>query len=127
MNFSIHFGIRKRWFVMAFVYCGMCTALWGQTPPRPPNIVVILVDDLGYGEVSSNGCPDYMTPNIDRLGADGVRFTNGYATHFVCSPSRAALLTGRYPHRWGHEQQPDGDNSNPRLGMPRSELTLAEI
>ncbi|HUU21920.1 MAG TPA: sulfatase, partial [Phycisphaerae bacterium] len=81
-----------------------------------PNLLVILVDDLGYGDLSSYGAKDMRTPNIDALVAGGMRFTNFYASCPVCSPTRAALLTGRYPalvgvpgvirtHRrdnWGH-------------------------
>ncbi len=61
-----------------------------------PNFLVILVDDLGYGDLSSYGAPDMKTPHIDRLVADGMRFSNAYANCPVCSPTRAALLTGRY-------------------------------
>ncbi|MFQ6034384.1 MAG: sulfatase [Sedimentisphaerales bacterium] len=64
---------------------------------RRPNIVVILVDDLGYGDLSSYGATDLKTPNIDRLVAAGMRLDNFYANCPVCSPTRAALLTGRYP------------------------------
>src|SRR5436190_2154107 len=59
-----------------------------QTPPAHANIVVILADDLGYGDVSFNGCPDLTTPNIDSLTKNGVRCSNGYVTHPFCSPSR---------------------------------------
>src|SRR5207249_3132385 len=75
-----------------------------QTPP-PPNIVVILADDLGYGDVGFNGCPDIPTPNIDLLAANGALCTNGYVTHPTCSPSRAAIMTGRYQQRFGYETQ----------------------
>src|SRR3954471_14099421 len=81
----------------------------------PPNIIVILADDLGYGDVSFNGCPDFTTPNIDSLTNKGVRCSNGYVTHPFCSPSRAGLLTGRYQQRFGYENQPLADGSNPRL------------
>ena len=96
----------------------------------PPNIVVILADDLGYGDVSVNGCPDYATPNIDSIASNGVLCTDGYVTHPVCSPSRAALLTGRYQQRFGHENQPEtGVDSgfNTRLGLPMQELLLPQI
>jgi arylsulfatase A-like enzyme len=64
---------------------------------KPPNILVILVDDLGYGDLSSYGAPDLQSPAIDRLAAEGMRFTDFHSNSPVCSPTRAALLTGRYP------------------------------
>ncbi|MDX9862168.1 MAG: sulfatase-like hydrolase/transferase [Rhodospirillales bacterium] len=67
----------------------------------PPNILFILVDDLGTGDLSANGGPGVRTPHIDSLAADGIRFNQCYANSTVCSPSRAALLTGRYPDRVG--------------------------
>lgn len=67
----------------------------------PPNIVVILADDLGYGDLGSYGTRAIRTPNLDQLAAEGVRFTQFYASASVCSPSRAGLLTGRYPVRTG--------------------------
>ncbi len=66
-----------------------------------PNFVVVLVDDLGYTDVGCYGSTFYETPNIDRLAANGIRFTNGYAACPVCSPSRAAFMTGKYPARIG--------------------------
>ena len=92
-----------------------------------PNIIVILADDLGYGDVGFNGCPDYPTPNIDSLTINGVRCSSGYVTHPFCSPSRAGLLTGRYQQRFGYENQPTQDAANPRLGVPAQELLLAQI
>jgi arylsulfatase A-like enzyme len=76
------------------------TALAQQTK-RPPNAVVILVDDLGWSDLSCQGSKLYKTPNIDKLASMGMRFTNGYAAAAVCSPTRAALLTGREPARLG--------------------------
>ncbi|MYD99058.1 MAG: sulfatase-like hydrolase/transferase [Gammaproteobacteria bacterium] len=131
------------------------------TPPgdRPPNVIVILADDLGYNDISltNGGAADgsLETPNIDSIAANGVVFTNGYAGNAVCSPSRAALMTGRYSTRFGLEFTPifrvgvrlfewmeqrtrpalrtrfDHDVASempamPVLGMPASEVTLAE-
>src|SRR5437763_12980996 len=77
-----------------------------------PNILIILADDLGYGDVSVNGCPDYATPNIDSIAANGPLCTNGYVMYPSCSPSRASLLTGRYEQRFGYEHGmlPEKDN-----------------
>jgi len=93
----------------------------------PPNIVVILADDLGYDNVGSYGCLDIPTPNIDSLANNGVRCTNGYVTHPVCSASRAGLITGRYQERFGYEYQVQGDDTNPRLGLPMSEMLLPQL
>jgi arylsulfatase A-like enzyme len=68
-------------------------------PARRPNIVFILADDLGYGDLSCYGRPDYRTPYIDRLARDGLRFTSNYTAAAVCTPTRVALMTGRYPAR----------------------------
>lgn len=64
-----------------------------------PNIVFLLVDDLGWGDFGCYGAQFYETPHIDKLAAEGMRFTNAYAACTVCSPSRAAILSGRYPAR----------------------------
>lgn len=77
-------------------------------PARKPNVIVILADDLGYGDTGVYGSRHVKTPNIDALAADGVRFTQGYVSHPVCAPSRAALLTGRYQTRFGYEFNPVG-------------------
>ena len=69
----------------------------GQTPPpavRKPNIIFILADDLGYGDLGCYGQKRIQTPNIDRIAADGIRFTQAYAGDTVCAPSRCALMTG---------------------------------
>ncbi|HRI88689.1 MAG TPA: sulfatase-like hydrolase/transferase, partial [Candidatus Hydrogenedentes bacterium] len=68
-----------------------------------PNIVLIVADDLGYGELSIQGAKDILTPNIDSIARNGVRFTQGYVTCPVCGPPRAGLLTGRYQQRFGFE------------------------
>jgi arylsulfatase A-like enzyme len=69
---------------------------------RTPNVVILLADDLGYGDLASYGCPDTRTPNLDRMAAEGARFTDAYASAPVCSPTRVALLTGQYQQRQGN-------------------------
>ena len=113
-------------FVLFFI-CAFATSGSAQSVTAQPNIIIILADDLGYGDVSFNGCPDYKTPNIDSLTTSGMSCPSGYVTHPFCSPSRAALMTGRYQQRFGHENQPENDNTNPRLGLPMQEMLLPQM
>ncbi len=109
----------------AAVLLCLAPSLAAQTPEaeRPPNIVVILSDDQGYADLGCQGRPDPVsTPGVDRLAAEGVRFTSGYASAYVCSPTRAGLLTGRYQQRFGFYRAPDS-----RMGLPLSERTLADL
>jgi arylsulfatase A-like enzyme len=86
-------------------------------------VVVIVSDDHGYADVSAYDHPrEVKTPNIDRIAQRGVRFTQGYASAYVCAPTRAALMTGRYQQRFGFYTASDS-----RAGMPRSEITLADL
>jgi len=103
-----------------------CATAAGKRAKRP-NVVVIVADDLGYGELSVQGSTDILTPNIDSIARNGVRFTDGYVTCPVCSPTRAGLLTGRYQQRFGHEFNPGGmGTESKRFGLPLSETTLAQ-
>jgi len=68
-----------------------------------PNVVLIIADDLGYSDLSSYGNKDIHTPNIDKLGKEGIRFSQAYSSAPICGPSRAAILTGRYQQRYGNE------------------------
>jgi arylsulfatase A-like enzyme len=93
---------------------------------RKPNVLVIVADDLGYGELGCQGNKQIPTPNIDSLARNGVRFTDGYVTAPVCSPSRAGLMTGRYQTRFGHELNAIGlQNKRPDVGLPLTEETIA--
>src|SRR5437879_3011016 len=97
----------------------------GQTPRRT-NIVVILADDLGYGDLSIHGSRDVSTPHIDSIVRQGVRCTSGYVSAPYCSPSRAGLLTGRYQQRFGHEFNPELlARGGKGQGLAPSEVTLA--
>jgi arylsulfatase A len=91
---------------------------------RQPNVILILADDLGYGDIGCDGGRFIRTPNIDRLAAEGVRFTDFYASANVCTPSRAGLLTGRFAIRSGlaHEVLQPADTK----GLPLSEVTLPQ-
>jgi arylsulfatase A-like enzyme len=71
-----------------------------------PNIIFILADDLGYGDLGCYGCQDIHTPRLDRLAAEGIKFTDFYANAAVCTPTRAAFLTGRYQQRLGLDNAP---------------------
>ncbi len=105
------------------------TAPEASAGERPPNIVFILADDLGYGDLSCYGSAKIKTPHLDALGASGVRFTSYCAAAPVCTPSRAGLLTGRYPIRSGLTRVlfPVGDKRGKGSGIPTDEVTLAEL
>lgn len=102
------------------------TATTLGSPGRPPNFVVIFADDLGYGDLGVQGHPTMRTPHIDRLAAEGKRFTDFYAAP-VCSPSRAALLTGRYPVRSGMYGRRGVLFPESKGGLPTGEITIAEL
>uniref|UniRef100_A0A8C2K8D8 Arylsulfatase A n=1 Tax=Cyprinus carpio TaxID=7962 RepID=A0A8C2K8D8_CYPCA len=91
----------------------------------PPNFVLLFADDLGYGDLGCFGHPSSLTPNLDRLAARGLRFTDFYVTSAVCSPSRAALLTGRYQTRSGI--YPGVLYPGSKGGLPLNETTVAEV
>ena len=116
--------------VGAFLVCTglLCTGLAAQPVEgnnlSRPNIVLILADDLGYGDVGVYGSKLIETPHIDALAASGVRMTQGYVTHPVCSPSRAGMLTGRYQQRHGWEFNPAGRDTG--AGMSLDEKTLGD-
>lgn len=90
-----------------------------------PNVIVIVADDLGFGDLGVNGCRDIPTPHIDALAARGIRCTNGYVSGPYCSPTRAGLMTGRYQERFGHEFNPGpAVAENIQKGLSTKEQTL---
>ena len=113
---------------MAMLAILWCVAASTVTAQSRPNIVLLVVDDLGYGEIGPHAPDPIPTPNIDRLASRGVRFTNGYVSAPYCTPSRAGLITGRYQTRFGYELNPTGAaNEDPRVGLPPSEITISEL
>jgi arylsulfatase A-like enzyme len=98
-----------------------------DAPHQRPNILFIVADDLGYGELGCYGGKEIPTPHLDALAAGGARFTSGYVTAPFCAASRAALLTGRYQTRFGFEFNPIGaKNVAPGIGLPVAEKTIAD-
>lgn len=118
--------IRKLFLMRAFSLILLVQASFSLCAQRP-NIIIILTDDQGYGDVGFNGCKDIPTPNIDRIAANGVKFTNGYVSYAVCGPSRAGLITGRYQDRFGFGRNPILAPEDPNMGLPLSEETLATV
>ena len=123
------------WLLVGVVLLGVPTPVFGR-PPAPPNVVLILADDLGWSDLGCYGADLHRTPNIDRLATESVRFTNAYAASPVCTPTRASILTGKHPARlhmtiWREAAQQRGNRKllEPvtRGDLPRRETTLAEI
>ena len=109
------------------VAAALTSSAQAQKTASPPNIVIFLADDLGYGDLGIQGDKQAVTPNIDALAAKGVRLTDFYANHPVCSPSRAALMTGIYQHRMGFEQNSGSpQNTSPKFGITADRKTLPE-
>ncbi|NEW81883.1 MAG: sulfatase-like hydrolase/transferase [Mariniphaga sp.] len=94
---------------------------------KKPNVVIILTDDMGYGEISCYNKKQIKTPNIDRLATEGVRFTDFYVPTPYCAPSRATLLTGRFPLRHGMVQNPAPDAGINDIGLNAGEVTMGEL
>lgn len=104
------------------LFCGGSTAFSADETAKRPNVIVMLSDDLGYGELGCQGNKEIPTPHIDSIAASGIRFTQGYVSGPYCSPTRAGLLTGRYQTRFGHEWNGRG----PNFGLPLTEKTIAD-
>lgn len=106
---------------------GMFLPQLNAAEAKRPNVLVILADDLGYGETGIQGNPQIPTPNIDSIGKNGVRFTSGYVSGPYCSPTRAGLFTGRYQQRFGHEFNPGpAQTAGEAVGLSLNEKTIGD-
>lgn len=114
--------VAGKWITCLFVIC--LAPVSRAAERQPPNIIIMLADDAGYSDFGSYGSEHIRTPNVDRLAAEGVRFTDFYAAAPNCSPSRAGLLTGRFPSRIGVYNYIDDDSP---MHLPIGEVTLAEL
>lgn len=124
--------MRIRWSTAALAQCLVLQALAlpvvAQATPRP-NIVLVVADDMGYGDLGCYGSKQVPTPHLDSLAASGVRFAQAYVSASVCAPSRAGLLTGRYQNRFGFEHNLVSAGSAYRdesIGIPRDEKTIGD-
>ena len=110
--------------VLAVVIASAALQCAGPDPVEgPPNVIIIFTDDQGYGDLGCYGSPNIQTPNIDRMAAEGMRFTSFYAAPF-CGPSRAQIMTGCYPPRVGHARN-HGPGS--KAGLHPDEVTIADL
>src|SRR5262249_57895927 len=115
-------NIMKQLFISVFLLVAFALPSQGAER-RPPNIVILFADDLGYGDLGCYGHPTIRTPKLDRMAAEGMRFTQFYVASSVCSPSRAALLTGRLPIRSGVNRVLGPKSTG---GLPADEITIAK-
>ncbi|MGB2011374.1 MAG: sulfatase-like hydrolase/transferase, partial [Akkermansiaceae bacterium] len=129
----------KKWLILLTFFAGLVatnTHAQQASEQRKPNIILFLIDDLGWADLGITGSKFYETPNLDRLAKEGAFFSNAYAANPVCSPTRASILTGKYPSRIGlsnhsgsrgpmgagHQLTPPEVVGN----MPPDDITLAE-
>lgn len=116
--------------LFALFCCSLVNVSPAATATRPTNIVLIVADDLGYGDLGCYGHPKFKTPQIDRLAAEGARLMQFNAPAPYCAPTRAALLTGRYPLRCGMSENPAPDGrrgAENEVHLPVREITLAQL
>jgi arylsulfatase A-like enzyme len=116
--------MQRRVFILAVLILGVSLQAQAQ---RPPNVVLVMMDDLGYGDLGSYGALDVRTPNIDRVAHEGVRLTDAYANGPVCTPTRAALISGRYQQRVGLEGLLTVSPADRELGLPALGTSLPAL
>ncbi len=107
--------------------CLLARHSFGQLKSSRPNIVFIMADDLGYADLSCYGRPDFKTPNIDKLAAEGMKFTQAYANSAVCSATRTALITGRYQYRLPVGLEEPLADPKSQVGLPAGHPTLPSL
>jgi arylsulfatase A len=117
------------WIIMGLIIFGSCTR---ERSDEPPNILVLLCDDLGYGDLACFGHPHIQTPNIDRLASKGIKLTSCYSAAPVCSPSRVGLITGRSPNRagvydWIPEASGEREDCRDLVHLHATELTIPAL
>lgn len=113
--------------MFSFSSCAAKNVSQESSQAKQPNILLVLCDDLGYNDVGFNGSSDIVTPNLDKLANTGVVFTSAYVTHPFCGPSRASILTGRYPHLIGTPYNLREDGSRPNIGVPAEETYISTV
>jgi arylsulfatase A-like enzyme len=122
--------MRRLWCLLSLAVVGAPVASAQAQAPNAqrPNVVLIITDDVGYGDLGSYGAPDLKTPNIDALARDGVRLTDFYANGATCSPTRTGLISGRYQQRYGLEQ-PLGSQgaADHERGLPATGRSLPQL
>lgn len=127
----MNWKLRSAMFALACVFAASSSpAAMAQANARPanrPNIVMVIMDDIGYGDIGSYGVTDARTPNLDRLARQGVRLTNAYANASNCSPTRAGFITGQYQQRWGIERPLGVGAADTALGLPVSGISLPAL
>lgn len=118
-----------RHLVTASLTLAAAACLGSPAAPDRPNIVIILADDLGYGDLACYGHPKFKTPRLDRMAAEGMRLMHFNCPAPFCAPTRASLMTGRQPFRCGMTQNPtpDAGPEADALALPKSEVTLADV
>ncbi len=128
-NFSSTLGVMRSMNFLRFALIFFASAHLLLAETSQPNVIVILADDMGWGDLSCFGQKKYKTPNLDRMAKEGALLTDFYAPCPYCAPTRASLLTGRYQFRSGMTQNPspDGNKASDLIGLDQNEITLANV